>query len=281
MSGTVKDPPAGLRAGSRRTGRFSPPAVDGTGRLPGSARHVLAPLILGAAALALWQGLVTVLDIEPFIVPGPAAIGGAFAENLANIVGAAAVTGTNAAVGLVAGALLALAAAVAAAAAPALDRLAAPLVVALSVIPIVALAPVLYTMYGADQQVTRQIVAGTAVFIPVYVNSLRGFRQVLPVHRDLMHAYAARRWQTARSVTLPSAVPYLFTGLRIASSLAVVSALIAEYFGGPVGGLGKSVTSAASSSNYTLAWAYVTGAVLLGLLFYAVTAALEKHFSRH
>ncbi len=64
----------------------------------------------------------------------------------------------------------------------------------------------------------------------------------------------------ARAVTLPTATPYVFTGLRIASSLAVISALIAEYFGGPIGGLGKSITSAAASSNYPLAWAYVLGA---------------------
>ncbi|MEB7503313.1 ABC transporter permease [Arthrobacter koreensis] len=279
MSGIVQDPPAVPAAGA-------PPETRGAagvdpGRLSGLGRHLGAPLLLGAAALVLWQGAVSLLQIEPFIVPGPLAIAESFFENLANVLGAAVVTGMNAAVGLVVGALLGVAAAVAAAAVPALDRLAAPLVVALSVIPIVALAPVLYTMFGADQQATRQIIAGIAVFIPVYVNSLRGFRQVAPVHRDLMRSYAAGKWQVTRSVTLPSAVPYMFTGLRIASSLAVVSALIAEYFGGPVGGLGKSVTSAASSSNYTLAWAYVLGAVLLGLLFYAVTAALEKYFSRH
>ena len=285
MSGIVQDPPAA--PGTRTPQRTS--AVAGTrgvagidpGRLSGLGRNLAAPLLLGVAVLLLWQGAVWLLQIEPFIVPGPLAIAGAFSENLANVLGAAAVTGANAAVGLLVGGLLGVGAAVASAAVPALDRLAAPMVVALSVIPIVALAPVLYTMYGADQQATRQIVAGIAVFIPVYVNSLRGFRQVAPVHRDLMRSYAAGKWQITRSVTLPSAVPYMFTGLRIASSLAVVSALIAEYFGGPVGGLGKSVTSAASSSNYTLAWAYVVGAVLLGLLFYAVTAGLEKYFSRH
>lgn len=285
MSGIVQDPPAspGTRIPQRTSAAAGTRGVAGIdpGRLSGLGRNLAAPLLLGVAVLLLWQGAVWLLQIEPFIVPGPLAIAGAFSENLANVLGAAAVTGANAAVGLLVGGLLGVGAAVASAAVPALDRLAAPMVVALSVIPIVALAPVLYTMYGADQQATRQIVAGIAVFIPVYVNSLRGFRQVAPVHRDLMRSYAAGKWQITRSVTLPSAVPYMFTGLRIASSLAVVSALIAEYFGGPVGGLGKSVTSAASSSNYTLAWAYVVGAVLLGLLFYAVTAGLEKYFSRH
>ena len=82
-------------------------------------------------------------------------------------------------------------------------------------------------------------------------------------------------------MTLPTATPYVFTGLRIASSLAVISALIAEYFGGPIGGLGKSITSAAASSNYPLAYAYVVGAIVLGLAFYVVTLLVELWFSRH
>ena len=65
------------------------------------------------------------------------------------------------------------------------------MVAALSVMPIVALAPVLYTMYGAGAETARQLVAALAVLIPVYVNTLRGLRQVRPVHRDLMRAYAA------------------------------------------------------------------------------------------
>ena len=161
------------------------------------------------------------------------------------------------------------------------DALAAPAVAALSVMPIVALAPVLYTMYGADVETARQLVAGLAALIPVYINTLRGLRQVRPVHRDLMRVYAATARQQQFAVTLPTAAPYVFTGLRVASSLAVISALVAEYFGGPVGGLGKSITSAASSSNYPLAWAYVLGAILLGLVFYCATLAVEMWFTRH
>ena len=117
--------------------------------------------------------------------------------------------------------------------------------------------------------------------VPVYLNTLRGLRQVTPVHRDLMSAYAAGPVQRARAVTLPTATPYVFTGLRIASSLAVISALIAEYFGGPIGGLGKSITSSAASSKYAVAYAYVGGAVVLGLAFYVVTLVVELWFSRH
>ncbi len=117
--------------------------------------------------------------------------------------------------------------------------------------------------------------------MPVYLNTLRGIRQVRAVHRDLMTAYAASPLQMIRTVTLPTATPYIFTGLRVASSLAVIAALIAEYFGGPIGGLGKSITSSAASSNYPLAWSYVSGAIVLGLLFYVVTLFFELWFSRH
>jgi NitT/TauT family transport system permease protein len=125
------------------------------------------------------------------------------------------------------------------------------------------------------------IVAAITVIIPVYFNTLRGLRQVKPVHRELMTVYAASHVQVARAVTLPTAAPYVFTGLRIASSLAVIAALIAEYFGGPVDGLGKAITTSASSSNYPLAWAYVFGSILLGLAFYLVTLLVELRVSRH
>jgi NitT/TauT family transport system permease protein len=243
-------------------------------------RGVLAPVLLGVILLGGWQLAVRALQIEPFVLPAPLAIGEAFARTTGPIATAAKVTGTNALIGLVAGAVLGLVAAAVASLWPPADRLAAPTVTALSVIPIVALAPVLYTMMGAGAQTARQLIASIAAFVPVYVNALRGFRNVAAVHRDLMAALGATGWQSTWRLTLPSATPHVVTGLRVASSLTVISALIAEYFGGPVGGLGKAITSAASSSNYTLAWAYVLGAIVLGLIFYGATAAVEHRTTR-
>ena len=250
--------------------------------VPGSAvRAVFAPIVFGVVFVGLWQLLVMILEIEPFIVPSPAAIAGEFGDNVGSVISGALRTGANALIGLVVGAVLGIIAAVLANMIKIFDALAAPAVAVGSVMPIVALAPVLYTMYGADVDTARQLVAGLAAMIPVYINTLRGLRQVRPVHRDLMRVYAATARQQQLVVTLPTAAPYVFTGLRIASSLAVISALVAEYFGGPVGGLGKSITSAASSSNYPLAWAYVLGAILLGLVFYCATLGLEMWFTRH
>lgn len=255
-----------------------PPRVLARGS---ATRSVLAPVVFGLAFLGLWQLLVVALRIEPFLVPSPAAIFAQFTGNVASVLDGSLRTGQNALVGLVVGTLAGVLAAIVASVWRVADRLGAPVVAALSVMPIVALAPVLYTMYGADVETARQLVAALAVLIPVYLNTLRGLRQVRPVHRDLMRVYAASTRQQQLTVTLPTAAPYLFTGLRIASSLAVISALVAEYFGGPVGGLGKSITSAASSSNYALAWAYVLGAILLGLAFYCAALAVETWLGRH
>ena len=246
----------------------------------GAVRTVLAPLLLGLAAVLLWQGVVTLFAIKPFILPGPFAIADQFGANLQNVANGMLATGRNALIGLLIGTVLGVLLAIVAALVRLLDEMAAPIVAAIAVVPIVALAPVLYTIYGAAAETARQFVAALAVFVPVYFNTLKGLRQVRPVHRDLMRSYAATSWQATRAVTLPTALPFVFTGLRIASSLAVISALIAEYFGGPVGGLGKSITSSASSSNYGLAWAYVLGSILLGLLFYSAALIVERLVTR-
>lgn len=242
--------------------------------------RILAPIVFGVLVLLAWQAIITLFRIPAFILPSPGAIGEQLAASWSSVLSGSFRTGMNAFIGLAGGSLLAVTLALLSGFFRPIEGLSAPIVAAIAVVPIVALAPVLYSMYGADRETTRQVVAGLATFVPVYTNTLRGLRQVAPVHRDLLRAYAAKPWQSARKVTFPGAIPHAFTGLRIASSLAVVSALIAEYFGGPVSGLGKSITSSASSSNYSLAWAYVLGSIALGTLFYLVTLAVER-FASH
>jgi NitT/TauT family transport system permease protein len=254
------------------------------GALPRAGRtralHRVAPVVLFAALVATWQAVVTIGDVPPFLLPSPADIAGELVDLLPTIASAALVTGANALAGLLIGAVVAVAGAVLASAVRTLDALLSPVVAGLAVVPVVALAPVLYTMYGASVETGRQIVVAIAVAVPVFVNTLRGLRQVRPVHRDLMRAYAATPRQAVRAVTIPTALPHLFTGLRLASSLAVISAIVAEYFGGPRSGIGSFITTAAAGSNYARAWAFVLGGVVVGLVFYGVTLAVERRGSR-
>jgi NitT/TauT family transport system permease protein len=114
------------------------------------------------------------------------------------------------------------------------------------------------------------------VSFPVFVNTLRGLRQVDPVHAELMRSYAARPWTVMRIVRLPGALPFFFTGLRVASSTAVIAAIVSEYFGGLQEGLGPAITSAAASTAYPRAWAIVMAAIVLGLAFYLAALLAER-----
>lgn len=247
--------------------------------MPSWLRFV-APVVVGVLILALWS-IYVATGAAPRMLPAPAAIGAEFVLRGDIIFKAMLVTGTNALIGLLVGSVLAVILAALAAAARPIDGMLAPLVAALAVIPIVAITPILNTMFGASSQFGRQAVATIAAFIPVFVNVLRGFRQTRPVHRDLLRASAATPGQTFRFLTLPTALPYLLTGLRIAASLAVIAALVAEYFGGPADGIGTAIATYAKSGRAALAWAFVLGGILIGLVFFLVTALLERVVTRH
>lgn len=242
--------------------------------------RVGAPIGVGVLLVALWVVWVDVFKLAPRALPSPVAIGSELALRFGIIADDVLITGTNAVVGLLAGVLVGILLAGLAAAWRPVDGMLAPLIAAIAVVPIVALTPILNTMFGASSQFGRQVVAGLAAFVPVFINVLRGLRQTRPVHRDLLRASGATGLQTFRVLTLPTALPYLMTGLRIAGSLAVISALVAEYFGGPADGIGTAIATYAKSGRAALAWAYVAGGIAIGLVFFLVTALLERLVTR-
>ena len=239
-------------------------------------RRVLPPVIFGVLALALWELFVTLGRVAPFVLPAPSAIGAQIVEQRQNIWEAALASGTNALVGLIGGTLLAVLAALAASRSRFLGEVSVPFAAVVNALPIIALAPILNNMFESTSSVPRRLVTGIVVFFPVFLNLLRGLREVDPVHQELMRTYAVSGWTFAVKVRLPGALPHLFTGLRQASSLAVIAAVVAEYFGGLQDGLGARITSAAAFTAYPRAWAFVAGACLLGLTFYLVTLVLER-----
>jgi len=242
--------------------------------------RVVAPIVVGLIGFALWVLYVDVLGAAPRMLPSPFAIAEEFVKRWDIIWSAMTITATNALVGLAVGAIVAIVLAGIAASFRSFDGMLAPIVAAVAVIPIVALTPILNTMFGASSQFGRQAVAAIAAFVPVFINVLRGLRQTRPVHRDLLRASAATPGQSFRVLTLPTALPYLMTGLRIASSLAVIAALVAEYFGGPADGVGTAIATYAKSGRATLAWSFVFGGILIGLAFFLVTSLLERLVTR-
>jgi NitT/TauT family transport system permease protein len=110
----------------------------------------------------------------------------------------------------------------------------------------------------------------------VLVNVAKGLRQVSATHMELMRSYAASPAEILVKTRIPNALPYLFTALKIAAPVAVITAFVAEYFGGSQNGLGYGITSNAAASRTAASWAYVVGACILGLAFYLVAVGLER-----
>jgi NitT/TauT family transport system permease protein len=243
-------------------------------------RRVLTPVLFGALLLLFWQLFVDLREIPGYLLPSPSAIGTQLQENFRDILSSSRASGTNALVGLIVGIVLGVLAAVLAAWVPLIERLLTPLAAAVSAMPIVALAPVLSIMFSATSDLPRRIVVTVVAFFPVFVTTVRGLTRIDPVHAELMRSYATGGWALTRVIRIPGAVPYLFTGVRVASSLAVISAVVAEYFGGLQNGLGSRITSAAANTAYARAWAYVVAAIGLGLVFYLASLAAERLATR-
>ena len=189
-------------------------------------------------------------------------------------------SGTNALVGLIAGLVLGVLAAFLLMRFRILNELATPLAVALNAIPIIVLVSLFVNMYPATSEMPRRLMVTLIVFFIVLVNVAKGLRQVHPTHVELLRSYAASPIDVLRKARIPNAVPYLFTALKIAAPTSVITAFVAEYFGGSQNGLGSRITSNMANSKNAVAWAYVLGACLVGLTFYLVSVLLES-FTTH
>jgi NitT/TauT family transport system permease protein len=242
-----------------------------------SVRHALVPpLIVGVLFLGTWEAIVRVFDIQPFLLPSPSAIWSSLLDNWTKVYDAMVVTGANAFVGLLFGVICGVGLSFVLMRFNVINELVTPLAVALNAIPIIVLVPVFNNMFASTTEVPRRLMVTLIVSFIVLLNVAKGLRQVSPTHMELLHSYAASKGEILRKARIPNAVVYLFTALKIAAPVAVITAFVAEYFGGSQNGLGYGITSNAAVSRTAASWAYVVGACLLGLAFYLGAVVLER-----
>ena len=242
----------------------------------GVVKSIGPPLVFGVAFLGAWELIVAVFDIAPFTLPAPSAIWSAFTERFGQVVDETIVTGINALIGFLSGIVLGVLASLLTVRFWWIESLLTPLAVAVNAIPIVVIVPILNNMlFGTTSQVPRQLMVTLIVFFVVFVNVSKGLRQVSATHLELMRSYAASPSEILRKVRVPNAVGYLFTAMRIAAPLAVITAFVAEYFGGVQSGLATGVRNSLNGSK-DVTWAYVIGASALGLTIYLVSIGLER-----
>jgi NitT/TauT family transport system permease protein len=243
-------------------------------------RAAWPPVLFGVAFLTVWELAVNVFDWKPYFLPTPSSVWSAFVENWSLVWSAASVSGRNALAGLVVGAVLGVAVSFLLMRFRLLNDMLSPLAIALNAIPIIVLVSVFNGMFAITSEIPRRLMVTLVVYFIVLVNVSKGLRQVSATHLELMRSYAATPSQVLTKTRIPNALPYLFTAIKIAAPLAVITAYVAEYFGGPQEGLGARITSNMATAKKANGWAYVAGACLLGLLFYVFSIIMESVTAR-
>ena len=246
-----------------------------THRTRAGAAIVLPPIAFGAVFVALWQTWVTIRNVQPYVIPKPSAIVQSLFDNPSLVTNACIVTGVNALVGLIVGAILGFVGSVLTNRYRLVADLVNPLAVTVAAVPAVVIVGVLNNMYALDSQIGRRIMVSIAVFFIVFVQVTKGLTQNDATQIELMHSYAATPRQVLAKVRIPNALPFFFTAVRTAAPIAVIIALVSEYFGGTQDGLGTKIASSLNGSNKALGFAYVVGGSIVGLLFFAGANLLE------
>jgi NitT/TauT family transport system permease protein len=245
-------------------------------RLKRQGLGLVIPLIFGATLLWLWEALVGILGVSPVILPPPSAIGARFMASLPVLWGDFVQTAVKGALsGYVMGCGAAVLTAIAVDRSPFLQRGLLPVGNFVAALPIVGIAPILVMWFGFDWQ-SKAAVVVVMVFFPMLVNTVEGLKASEAMQRDLMATYGASYWQSLWKLRLPAAMPFLFNGLKICTTLALIGAIVAEFFGSPTQGMGFRISTEVGRLGLDMVWSEIAVAALAGSAFYAVVAVVEK-----
>jgi NitT/TauT family transport system permease protein len=229
-----------------------------------------------AFGIAAWEGLVVVFHVQEFLLPKPSVIAQTFWDERGSLWDAGIYTFKEALGGFALGSGLAILTALVFAAFRPLGTAFMPFAVAANAVPIIAFAPIMNNWFGLLNPFSKMAIAAVLCFFPVLINTLRGLTSVDPRSIELMRSYAAGRTSIFRRVRIPASLPHLFAGLKIASVLSMIGAIVGEYFGGPTTALGVTILNASAYTNFPVAWAGIVLASAFGILFYGAVAFAER-----
>lgn len=235
----------------------------------------LVPAIFGATLLALWEIAVIAFAVPPVLLPAPSAIAARFASSLP-ILGADFVqTFRGVAAGYALGCGSAFLAALAIDRSSFLKRGLLPIGNLVAALPIIGVAPIMVMWFGFDWQ-SKAAVVVVMCFFPMLVNTVAGLAAADHMQRDLMRTYAASYPQTLLKLRLPAAAPFIFNGLKICATLSLIGAIVAEFFGTPVVGMGFRISTEVGRMTVDMVWAEIAVAALAGSAFYGIVAFMER-----
>lgn len=238
--------------------------------------RVFVPVLFGVTVLVLWEGVVRGFGVQPVILPPPSLIGAKIAGSLDVLWADFVQTVVKGALsGFVIGVGAAFVVAVAIDRVPFLQRGLLPIGNFVAALPIVGLAPILVMWFGFDWQ-SKAAVVVVMVFFPVLVNLVAGLQASERMQRDLMATWGAGYWQTLVKLRLPAAMPFFFNGVKIATTLALIGAIVAEFFGSPIVGMGFRISTEVGRLGLDMVWAEIAVAALAGSVFYGAVTVVER-----
>ena len=237
--------------------------------------NLAIPLVFGLTVLFLWEMVVRGLGVPGVILPPPSAIARRLASSLPTVGADLAQTFKGLVAGYALGSGAGLIVALLADRVPFLRRGLLPLGTLVSALPIVGVAPIMVMWFGFDWP-SKAAVVTVMTFFPMLVNATAGLAAAGAAERDLMATYAASHVETLLKLRLPAALPFIFNGLKINTTLALIGAIVAEFFGTPIVGMGFRINAEVGRMNIDMVWATIVVAALAGSALYGIVSLLER-----
>jgi NitT/TauT family transport system permease protein len=237
---------------------------------------IIVPLIFGATLLVIWECMVRGFEIPSILLPAPSMIWARILASPHILWADFQQTFLKSVItGYVAGCGLGFIVAIFIDRSPFLQKGLLPIGNFVSALPVVGVAPIMVMWFGFDWP-SKVAVVVIMTFFPMLVNTVQGLSAASHMERDLMRTYAANWWQTLVKLRLPAAWPFIFNALKINSTLALIGAIVAEFFGTPIVGMGFRISTEVGRSNVDMVWAEIAVAALAGSVFYGLVALSER-----
>jgi len=235
--------------------------------------------LFGAWGIYFWQILIRAFDVPKVLLPAPTDIVVALFEHAGTLGGDFVQTVMKSVlIGYILGCSLGIGVGFAIDRSPFLQRGLLPLAALTSTIPLVGVAPIAVMWFGFDWP-SKAAVIILMTFFPALVSTLAGLQSAGKLERELMHSYAASANRTLLDLRLPAAMPFIFSALKVNATLALIGAIVAEFFGSPTSGLGFRISIEATRMNMPLVWSAIVVASIVGSALYAVLVHLERRIN--
>ena len=243
-------------------------------RFIGARLSFFAPVVFVLFFLATWEMVVRLLSIPRYLIPAPSVIAATIVDRFSSLLGDTLITLLEAVLGFAAGTSVAFLLGVLFVRSRLIERSLSPLFVALQAVPLIAISPLLIIWFGNGLE-SKVVMAAIACFFPMAINTAAGLKSVNYESLALMKVLSASEMQIFWKLRLPSALPYIFTGLKISATLSVIGAIVAE-LAGATRGTGFQILMSSYQTDTPMLFSAVIFSALTGVFFFNAVSLLEK-----